>query len=92
LPLATIYCIYIQQAVPTQLQQDTNWCRSLGEGLRVVKLLMFWVELIRLERQECFHTNRYITVQGHTQGGGLGLKPPSELDILQKLNYLRKVD
>jgi len=29
-------------------------------------------------------------VQGRTQGGGLGLKPPLELDILQKLYYLRK--
>jgi len=28
--------------------------------------------------------------QGRTQGGGLGLKPPLELDILQKLYYLRK--
>jgi len=29
--------------------------------------------------------------QGRTQGGGiLGLTPPLELDILQKLYYLRK--
>ena len=29
-------------------------------------------------------------MQGRTQGGGLGLTPPLELDILQKLYYLRK--
>jgi len=29
--------------------------------------------------------------QGRTQGG-LGLKPPLELDFLQKLDYLRKGD
>jgi len=29
-------------------------------------------------------------IQGLTQGGGLGLTPPLELDILQKLYYLRK--
>ena len=28
--------------------------------------------------------------QGRTQGGGLGLNPPLELDILQKIYYLRK--
>jgi len=28
-PLAIIYCIYIQQAVPTQLQEDESWWRSL---------------------------------------------------------------
>jgi len=28
--------------------------------------------------------------QGRTQGGGLGLKPLLELDILQKFDYLRK--
>jgi len=28
--------------------------------------------------------------QGRTQGGVLGLKPPLELDILQKFYYLRK--
>jgi len=28
--------------------------------------------------------------QGRTQGGGLGVKHPVELDILQKLYYLRK--
>jgi len=33
----------------------------------------------------------YNSVQGRTQGGlGLGLTPPLELDILQKLYYLRK--
>jgi len=31
------------------------------------------------------------TLQGRTQGR-LGLKPPLELDILQKLYYLRKGD
>jgi len=30
--------------------------------------------------------------QGRTQGGVLGLKPLLELDILQKLFYLRKRD
>jgi len=30
--------------------------------------------------------------QVRTQGGGLGFKPPFELDILQKLYYLRKGD
>jgi len=30
--------------------------------------------------------------QGRTQGGGLGLTPPLELDILQKLYHLRKGD
>jgi len=30
--------------------------------------------------------------QGRTQGGGMGLKPTLELDILQKLYYLRKGD
>jgi len=28
--------------------------------------------------------------QGHMQGGWVGLKTPLELDILQKLYYLRK--
>ena len=28
--------------------------------------------------------------QGRTQGGGLGLTPPLELDIFQKFYYLRK--
>jgi len=28
--------------------------------------------------------------QGRTQGGGVGVNPPLELDILQKLCYLRK--
>jgi len=28
--------------------------------------------------------------QGRTQGGGLGIKKPLELDILQKLYHLRK--
>ena len=32
----------------------------------------------------------YIQCQGRTQGGGLGLNSPLELDILQKLYYLRK--
>jgi len=43
--LAMIYCIYIYYAVPTQLQQDTSWCRSLVCG-RVCKLsnwCMFWL-------------------------------------------------
>jgi len=31
-------------------------------------------------------------VQGRTQGGGLGLKPTLDPDILQKLHYLRKGD
>jgi len=34
---------------------------------------------------------RYFETQGRTQVG-LGLKPPLELDSLQKLNYLRKGD
>jgi len=32
----------------------------------------------------------YIQCQGRTQGGGLGLNFPLELDILQKLYYLHK--
>jgi len=32
----------------------------------------------------------YLCDQGRTQGGVLGLTPPLELDILQKLYYLRK--
>jgi len=36
---------------------------------------------------ECYHI---VDSQGRTQGGFLGLNPPLELDILQKLYYLRK--
>jgi len=35
---------------------------------------------------------RNTAIQGRTQGGVLGLKPPLELDILRKLYYLRKGD
>ena len=38
-----------------------------------------------------FHVDEYTDVQGRTQGGGVGVNPPSlELDILRKLCYLRK--
>jgi len=32
------------------------------------------------------------TVQGRTQGEGVGVKTPLQLDILRKVHYLRKGD
>jgi len=34
----------------------------------------------------------YIIEPGRTQGGGVGVKTPLELDILRKVHYLRKGD
>jgi len=56
-PLAMIYHNYIQQAVPTQLQQDMSWWRSFvyGRACKLSNSLCFgWVNS-RLERRECFH-------------------------------------
>ena len=61
-PLTMIYCIYIIWAVRTQLQQDKSWWRSLVYGRTcLINLCFGWVDA-RLERRECFHINRYITV------------------------------
>jgi len=40
-----IYCIYIQYAVPTQLQQDTSWWPSLLMGGPASCLIHVLVEL-----------------------------------------------
>jgi len=42
------------------------------------------------KKHQIFHDCADYYDQGRTQGGGLGLKPPLELDILRKLYYLRK--
>jgi len=40
----------------------------------------------------CSNMTTVAHAQGRTQGGGFGVKPPLELDILRKLCYLRKGD
>jgi len=48
------------------------------------------MNILHLKSEQSFR--KCFDYQGRTQGrwGGLGLTPPLELDILQKLYYLRK--
>jgi len=48
--------------------------------------------LLDYRRKIVQNQHKTVTSKGVRKGGGLGLKPPLELNILRKLYYLRKGD
>jgi len=75
----------------TRLGTSTTYCHCFIDRYRLTKLLskrnlMFFIYILLLGGKILFEA-RDIFSQGRTQGEVLGLTPPLELDILQKLYY-----